>query len=103
MTVPRMSRLVQALQSRWGKKMIRTVLVLALLGVLFLLLRSAIRELRRVKGERVPIPRKDVMVQDPVCLSYVPKSTAVAADVGGQTYFFCSRQCAQSFQERLSS
>jgi len=83
--------------------MIRLFLIVVLLGLMYLMLRSAIREWRRVKGGDLPIPRKDMMVQDPVCRTYVPKSSAVSADVGGQTYFFCSRQCAQSFQERLSS
>ena len=83
--------------------MFRLVLIIALLGLLFLLLRSAIREYRRSRGEGLPVSGKDVMVQDPVCLTYVPKASAVSAQVGGQTYFFCSRQCAHSFQERLSS
>jgi len=83
--------------------MIRLILIVALLGLMFLLLRSAIREFRRVRGGEVPAVGKDTMVQDPVCLTYVPKSTAVSADIGGQTYFFCSRQCAHSFHQRLSS
>ena len=83
--------------------MFRLVLIIALLGLLFLLLRSAIKEFRRVRGQKLPVSGKDVMVQDPVCLTYVPKSSAVVADVGGQTYLFCSRQCAHTFQEWLSS
>ena len=83
--------------------MFRLVLIIALLGLLFLLLRSAIKEFRRVRSPELPVSGKDVMIQDPVCLTYVPKSSAVAADVGGQTYLFCSRQCAHTFQERLSS
>jgi len=42
------------------------------------------------------------MVQDPVCKTYVPRGSAVSADVGGQTYLFCSRDCADTFQNQIS-
>ncbi|MBM4125517.1 MAG: YHS domain-containing protein [Nitrospira sp.] len=40
------------------------------------------------------------MVEDPVCHMYVPRGSAVTASVGGQTYYFCSRDCAQIFQQQ---
>jgi YHS domain-containing protein len=42
------------------------------------------------------------MIQDPMCRVFVPKGTAVQEEIGGQVYFFCSRDCAKSFQKRLS-
>jgi len=42
----------------------------------------------------------DEMVQDPNCLIYIPKSTAIRKSVGGETCFFCSRACAEEFQRR---
>jgi YHS domain-containing protein len=41
------------------------------------------------------------MVQDPVCKAYVPRGSAVSADIGGQTYLFCSRDCADTFQSQI--
>jgi YHS domain-containing protein len=43
------------------------------------------------------------MVQDPNCRVFVPKGVAVQEQIGGQTYFFCSRDCAKAFQKQLSA
>ena len=83
--------------------MYRLLLIFGLLFVLYLLLRHAIREFRRSKGQGLMESGKDVMVQDPVCRTYVPKGSAVSAQIGGQTYFFCSQDCAHTFRRQLSS
>jgi YHS domain-containing protein len=82
--------------------MYRLLLVLGLLIVLFFLLRSVIRDLLAKRGESHEITEKNHMVQDPVCRMYVPRGSAVAASIGGQTYYFCSNDCAQTFQKQLS-
>ncbi|HXX76404.1 MAG TPA: YHS domain-containing protein [Nitrospiraceae bacterium] len=82
--------------------MYRIILILSLLVVLYFLLRSAIRELKaRGAGDRVPLD-KNQMVQDPVCRVFVPRGSATAEDIGGQTYYFCSRACAKVFQRQLA-
>lgn len=43
---------------------------------------------------------QDQMVQDPVCHTFVPRRIAVVEKIGGQTYCFCSRQCAVTFQNQ---
>lgn len=43
------------------------------------------------------------MVQDPVCRVFIPQTNAVREEIGGQTYFFCSRDCAKIFQKQLST
>lgn len=83
--------------------MYRLLLIVGLLIVLYFLLRGVIREVGRGKGRGITESGKDVMVQDPVCRTYVPKESAVSARIGGQTYFFCSQDCAHTFQQRLSS
>jgi YHS domain-containing protein len=80
---------------------LRLLLVAGVLVVGYFLIRSAIREFRGLKGPAQPPARKNDMVQDPVCKMYVPRGSAVAADIGGQTYFFCSRDCAETFQKQL--
>ena len=82
--------------------MYRVILILGLLVVLYFLLRKA---LRGRKGQEQPerlASGKDQMVQDPVCLVFVPRGSAVTEDIGGQTYYFCSRSCAHKFQEKLA-
>jgi YHS domain-containing protein len=82
--------------------MYRIILILALLLVLYFLLRSAIRELKgRGGGERLPLD-KNQMVQDPVCRVFVPRGSATTEDIGGQTYYFCSRTCANMFEKQLA-
>ncbi len=42
----------------------------------------------------------DEMVQDPNCQTYIPKSSAIRKSVGGETHFFCSRACADEYQNK---
>lgn len=35
------------------------------------------------------------MVRDPVCNIYIPESEAVKKVIGGETFFFCSIDCAE--------
>ena len=82
--------------------MYRIILILGLLIVLYFLVRRAVRVL---KGPGEPdglLPENDHMVQDPVCLVFVPREAAITEDIGGQTYYFCSRSCAHKFQEKLA-
>ena len=82
--------------------MYRIILILGLLVVLYFILRRAVREFKgRNEPDRLP-PGKNHMVQDPVCLVFVPRGTAITEDIGGQTYYFCSRSCAHKFQEKLA-
>jgi uncharacterized protein len=39
----------------------------------------------------------DVLVQDPVCKTFIPRSDALKTEKGGQTYFFCSEGCLKRF------
>ena len=82
--------------------MYRIILILGLLTVLYFLLRRALRDFKgQGHPERLP-PNKNQMVQDPVCLVFVPRGVAVTEDIGGQTYYFCSRSCAHKFQQQLA-
>jgi YHS domain-containing protein len=81
--------------------MYRLLLIIGLLVVLYFLIRSVIRGLSSQGRERmIGDPRQ--MVQDPVCRAFVPKGSAVAEEVGGQTYYFCSQDCAQTFRKQLA-
>ncbi len=82
--------------------MYRLLLVAGLLVVLYFLLRSAIRELKGKKEQEPALPGNNEMLQDPVCRTYVPRGNAVSASIGGQTYYFCSQDCAQTFRKQLA-
>lgn len=40
---------------------------------------------------------EDVLVEDPVCKSLVPKQQAVTHKHDGKTYYFCSEKCCNQF------
>jgi len=42
-------------------------------------------------------PEPDVLVQDPICQTFIPRRDALKTEKGGQTYFFCSEGCLKRF------
>jgi YHS domain-containing protein len=81
--------------------MYRLLLITALLVVLYFLLRQAVRGFKNKNlGDRGTPLDQDQMVEDPECHTFVPRRSAVVETVSGQTYCFCSRQCAEAFQNR---
>ena len=40
----------------------------------------------------------DLLVQDPVCKTFIPRREALRAEKGGATHFFCSEGCLKRFQ-----
>jgi len=82
--------------------MYRLLIIVGLLIVLYFLLRNVIREFWSGKGQSQALDAKNLLVQDPVCRVYVERDSAVAASIGGQTYYFCSKDCAQTFQKQLA-
>jgi YHS domain-containing protein len=83
--------------------MYRLLLILGLLVVLYFLVRKTLREFNKPSLPNQGIATADPMIQDPVCRTYVPRGNAVSASIGGQTYYFCSMNCAQTFHKQLST
>jgi YHS domain-containing protein len=82
--------------------MYRLLLILGLLIILYFLVRKALREFNKPSLPTQGSAEADHMIQDPVCRTYIPQGNAVSASIGGQTYYFCSMNCAQTFQKQLS-
>ncbi len=40
----------------------------------------------------------DVLVQDPVCQTFIPRKEALKSEKDGKVYFFCSEGCLKRFQ-----
>jgi YHS domain-containing protein len=64
-----------------------------------------IRKIAQALGlwPQVPQPRvkkqePDVLVQDPVCQTYIPRQDALKAEKDGKVYFFCSEGCLKRFR-----
>jgi YHS domain-containing protein len=75
----------------------KIIIILILLVILFYMVRRAFRDWGAANPP-VATPGKDVMIQDPVCQTYVPAGTAVVERLGGKTYYFCSEDCARHFR-----
>ena len=39
----------------------------------------------------------DLLVQDPVCKTFIPRREALKAEKGGVSHFFCSEGCLKRF------
>jgi YHS domain-containing protein len=93
------------------------VIILILFGAFFLLILGTSFVLRVTRFFLSPFRRSrptpkgtvvgadgapviDVMVKDPVCGTYLPKSDAVSARIGGETLYFCSKQCLSRYKKR---
>ncbi|MCZ6801095.1 MAG: YHS domain-containing protein [Nitrospirae bacterium] len=82
--------------------MYKFIIILILLIFLFFMVRKAIREFLGKDQPSPVLQSKDNMLQDPVCKVYVTAETAVIEKMGGQTYYFCSPECAHSFKKHLA-
>lgn len=76
-----------------------------ILAVLFYILYRLLfggRKRKKVAGSASKpqqVAPQDTLVEDPVCHSYVPKRQAIQAVKEGETYYFCSDECCQTFLE----
>ena len=74
---------------------------LVTLGFLVAILIALSRLSSAFRSRRLPpagAPRRDELVKDPVCETYVPMSRAIRVEAGGKATFFCSPECAARFQ-----
>lgn len=82
--------------------MYKIIIILLLVIILFYMVRRAFRDW----GQPAPpkaTPGKDVMIQDPVCKTYVAVGSAVIEEAGGKMYYFCSQDCARHFKRTKPS
>jgi YHS domain-containing protein len=77
--------------------MYKIIIILILLIIMFYMVRRAARAWIEQKPDEAT-PGKDVMIQDPVCKTYVTAGTAIVEEVSGQKYYFCGQDCAKHFR-----
>jgi YHS domain-containing protein len=56
-------------------------------------------EERRQKKAEPDAQVEDVLVEDPVCHTLIPKNQAIRLRKDGETYYFCSDTCCDKFSE----
>ena len=79
--------------------MYRIIIILVLLIILFFMVRKAFREYWGPKRGDPALPAKDVMVQDPVCKTYIPQRNSLHVRRDNQVIYFCSEQCRDRYLE----
>ncbi|MBC8318054.1 MAG: YHS domain-containing protein [Desulfobulbaceae bacterium] len=80
---------------------VRIIILAALFYILYRLLFGSRKRKQAVdseSGEQKSVAQ-DILVEDPVCHTYVPKQQAVKTKKDGETYYFCSEKCCQTFLE----
>ena len=76
-------------------------LVLIILGVLVYRTARRFMSLGQ-KPQQGPVEGSvDEMVQDPSCMTYIPRRDAQRKVVGGKEFFFCSKECSDKFQKEM--
>ncbi len=74
-----------------------------ILGILFYLLFKLVFGKKLSFKKRNPVdkpanqPLQDVLVEDPVCHTFVPKGQALPLLLEGEKYYFCSDECRKKF------
>jgi YHS domain-containing protein len=74
---------------------------LLILAVLFYILYRVIfggEKKDAVKTEKIAA-NEDLLLEDPVCHTYVPQSSAIKLEKNGKTYYFCSQKCCDAFKK----
>jgi YHS domain-containing protein len=74
----------------------RALLLLAILGLAVVVLWPMLRGMRPRFPTMEP-SRRDELVKDPVCQTYVVLSRAVRREIGGTLTYFCSAECAERY------
>jgi YHS domain-containing protein len=75
---------------------LRIAILVLLVYLLYLVFRPR-KPKDRPRDRQRPIPRDDVMVQDPWCKAYLPKSQAVSVTIKEQEVYFCSVECRDHY------
>ncbi len=80
---------------------LRIIILIVLFYILYRLLFQGKRKLRgHAKGSQSGpsnVPPQDILVEDPVCHTLVPKRNAVTLNQGDETLYFCSKKCYEAY------
>ncbi|HLD46274.1 MAG: hypothetical protein A3K40_04810 [Syntrophobacterales bacterium RIFOXYC2_FULL_60_23] len=80
--------------------MLKLLLYLGLGYMAYLIIKPVARSLGLWPQAPRPVAKDqepDVLVQDPVCKTFIPRREALKAEKGGASYFFCSEGCLKRF------
>ena len=76
----------------------RLVIIAGLVYILYRLVRGFFVQSGKISRGRAD-GVIDEMVQDPFCKTYIPRREATRKVIDGNELFFCSKECADRFEE----
>ena len=82
---------------------LRIVIIAILLYIGFRMIFGGRKNTKRGAGtasEDHEFPASDVLVEDPICHSLVPKGQAVTLNHRGGMVYFCSEECCRTYIEQ---
>ena len=75
----------------------RLAIIVGLVYILYRLLTAKGRKHQDAcRGEGPAVD--DVLVEDPVCHTYIPQAGAESCCKNGETHYFCSKECRRKFE-----
>jgi len=81
---------------------IRLAIIAGLIYLIYRLLTSSKGDTKRsVQDQRMngrPQQVDDLLVEDPVCHTYIPQREAQSLKIKGAYYYFCSNECREKFK-----
>lgn len=81
----------------------RLLILAVLLYIAWRLIRNLIREKiedeaeKKQKNKAAGARVEDILVEDPVCHTLIPRHQAIRLRQGGKDYYFCSDTCCDKF------
>jgi YHS domain-containing protein len=75
---------------------LRILILIILLYILFRLLIGGKKIARKKPGGAQQL--HDVLVEDPVCKTCIPKKQAITLSENGNSIYFCSSECRDKYQ-----
>jgi len=83
--------------------LIRLIIILILIYLLYRIIklfhrsRTASVSSQQIKKVKNMTPVGEDLVEDPHCHTYVPVSQAYRKEIGGKSYYFCSKECYETY------
>ena len=79
--------------------MIRLLIYFFIFYFLFSLFKKIVGGVARGSGEERAGGEGEMMVLDPNCGTYIPKKEALTKKINGETIYFCSKECLNTYLE----
>lgn len=79
---------------------IRILILAILFYIVYRLLFGGRKKGVTTSADAPEIPVQDTLAEDPICHTYVPQSQSISVEQDGKTYYFCSKECLNTFTEQ---